>query len=149
MDGAVIDLLLAIAHHVLAFAIAALIAAELALSRPGLTKADLPMLGRVDAAYGACAGLIILVGIGRVLFGLKGWEFYVYNPAFWLKMAAFATVGLLSIAPTRTILRWRRAGVAQLQELDIIGVRRWLKLEAGVFVLILIFAAAMARGIGM
>ncbi|MBS3648958.1 DUF2214 family protein [Pseudaminobacter sp. 19-2017] len=149
MDGAIVDLLLAIAHHILVFAIAALLAAELALARPGLAKADLPALGRVDAVYGACAVLIILIGIGRVLFGLKGWEFYVYNPAFWLKMAAFGTVGLLSIAPTRAILRWRRASLAQVPELEVSAMRRWLKLEAGVFVLILVFAAAMARGVGM
>jgi putative membrane protein len=149
MDSAAIDLLLAIAHHFLVFAIAALIAAELAIARPGLAKTDLPALGRVDAAYGACAVLVILIGIGRMFFGLKGWEFYVYNPAFWLKMAAFATVGLLSIGPTRSILRWRRAGLAHVPELEITAVRRWLKLEAGVFVLILVFAAAMARGVGM
>ena len=53
------------------------------------------------------AMLIIVVGVGRVLFGLKGWEFYVYNWAFWAKMAAFALVGLLSIQPT---IRLHRAG---------------------------------------
>ena len=39
--------------------------------------------------------LVIVVGIGRVIYGLKSWEYYVYYWAFWAKMAAFAVVGLL------------------------------------------------------
>ncbi|TIL74004.1 MAG: DUF2214 family protein, partial [Mesorhizobium sp.] len=50
--------------------------------------------------------LIIVVGIGRVIYGLKGWEFYVYNWVFWAKMAAFVAVGLLSIIPTVRFASW-------------------------------------------
>lgn len=148
MDEALVDLVLAIAHHGMAFLLAGLLAAQFALARPGLGPSGLAVLGRVDAAYGGAAGLLVLIGIGRVLFGLKGWEFYVYNPVFWLKMAALATVGLLSIGPTRRIASWRRAGLAMVPDAEISGLRTWLKAEAGFFALILIFAAAMARGFG-
>ena len=53
--------------------------------------------------------LIIVVGIGRVFFGLKGWEYYIYYWAFWAKMAAFVAVGLLSIRPTMRFIAWRKA----------------------------------------
>ena len=102
------DLILAILHHLLAFLLAGVLAAEFVLVRRGLGGRNLSVLGHVDGAYGALAGAIILVGAGRVIFGLKGWEYYVYNHAFWAKMAAFALVGILSIAPTRRILRWRK-----------------------------------------
>jgi putative membrane protein len=148
MDAAFADLLLAIVHHGLAFLLAALLAAEFVLVRKGLEARSLPLLGRIDGAYGMAAGLLIIVGIGRVIFGLKGWEFYVYNPVFWLKMAAFAAVGLLSIPPTIRILRWRRAALDTVPETEITALRFWLKAEAGFFALILIFAAAMARGFG-
>lgn len=148
MDAALLDLVLAIVHHFLAFLLAALLAAELVLVRSGLDARGLPLLGRIDGAYGMAAGLLIIVGIGRVIFGLKGWEFYVYNPVFWMKMAAFAAVGLLSIPPTMRIIRWRRAVPGVVPETEITALRFWLKAEAGFFALILIFAAAMARGFG-
>jgi len=142
------DLLLAIAHHLLAFCLVAALAMELVIVRPGLSRAELPRLGRIDGAYGGMALAIILVGIGRVLYGLKGWEFYVYNHAFWAKMAAFVLVGLLSIPPTLRIIRWRRAAGETVPEAEIASMRRWLKAEAIVLAFVPIFAAAMARGIG-
>ena len=146
------DLFLAVAHHLLVFSIAGVIAAEFALARPGITRPALSALGRIDGAYGGLAVAVILVGIGRVLFGLKGWEFYVYNWSFWGKMAAFAAVGLLSIPPTMRIIAWRRAAAATgdyaVPETEIAKVRTFIKAEAAVFALILLFAAMMARGIG-
>ena len=85
------DLLLAIAHHLLFFALIAILAAETVLVRPGLAGDTLKRLGRLDAAYGGLAGLILIVGFCRVFFGLKGWEFYIYNWVFWAKIAAFLT----------------------------------------------------------
>ena len=96
--------------------------------------------------------LIILVGIGRVFFGLKGWEYYIYYWAFWAKMAAFAVVGLLSIRPTIRFIAWRKAAAGDpafaVPDTEIRSVRSYLHAEATVFILIPIFAAIMARGIG-
>ncbi len=145
------DLLLAVLHHLLAFLLVAVLAAQIAIVRPGLASGSLTLLGRLDAAYGGLAVTLIAVGVGRVLFGVKGWEFYVHSPAFWAKMAAFAIVGFLSILPTRRIARWlRAAGNADqvVPEAEIRAVRFWFKAEAAVFVLIPVFAAAMARGVG-
>ncbi len=145
------DLVLAVIHHCLAFLLAALLAAELALVRPGLRAADLHLLSRIDAAYGLAAAALIVIGVGRVHEGLKGWEFYVYNPVFWAKMAAFAAVGLLSIQPTLRIVRWRRAATSghdAVPDAEIRATRFILKVEICGFVLILAFAAAMARGYG-
>jgi putative membrane protein len=132
--------------HWLAFLLAAMLAVELALVRKGLTADGLRVLGRVDTVYGTCAGLLVAVGVGRLLLGLKGWEFYVYNPTFWLKMTCFIAVGVLSSVPTVRILRWRRAGLALVPDSEIESVRSWLRAQAMVFALILVFAAAMARG---
>jgi len=146
------DLILAIAHHLAVFLLAGVLAAEFVLVRPGLTGKSLGLLGRIDGAYGGLAGLIILIGIGRVLFGLKGWEYYVYYWAFWAKMAAFVAVGLLSAPPTMRILRWRKqaAGAPDyvVPDAEIVGVRGFLRAEAAFLALILVFAATMARGIG-
>ena len=145
MDNALLDLLLAVAHHFLAFLLAASIAAELMLVRKGLGPRDLGLLGRVDAVYGGAAGLLVLVGVCRVVLGLKGWEFYVYNPTFWLKMTCFIAVGAMSSFPTVRIRQWQRAGT-DVPDTEVDKVRTWLRSQAIFFAFILVFAAAMARG---
>lgn len=143
------DLVLAILHHLLVFSLAGLLAAELALIRPSLSGPGLGLLGRIDRAYGGVAVAVIVVGVCRVIFGLKGWEYYVANHAFWGKMAAFVIVGLLSIRPTMRILAWRRSGANDVPESEILAVRGWIKGEIFFLALVLVFAAAMARGVGM
>lgn len=73
------DLLLAIVHHLLVFSLAGIIGAEFVLVRGDLGAATLKRLAGIDRHYGIIAALIVIVGIGRVFYGLKGWEFYVYN----------------------------------------------------------------------
>ncbi len=147
------DLILAILHHFLVFALAAIIGAELVLVPPGLKQDTLALVGRVDGAYGLIAMLIIVVGAGRVFSGLKGWEYFITYWAFWAKMAAFVLVGLLSIWPTVALIRWRGAFKTNASFAPSDGavrsVRRFLWLEAVFFALIPVFAAAMARGYGM
>jgi putative membrane protein len=146
------DLILAILHHLLMFTLVAVLVAEIMLVRPEITTAHLRRVEQLDAAYGAAAGLILVVGFGRVFLGLKGAEFYLTNPVFWAKIAAFLVVGLLSVPPTLRILGWR----AQRRQnpdftpaiTEVRAIRRFMHWEAAVFVLIPIFAAMMARGYG-
>lgn len=143
------DLILAILHHLAVAILIVLIAVELALLKPGMTSRDLRILTGVDAGYGASAGLVIVIGICRVLWGIKTADFYLGNPWFWAKMASFVTMGLLSIPPTIAILKWRKA---QQQHSDflpsndaIAGLRRFVKLQVAMLAVILASAAAMAR----
>ena len=146
------DAWLAIAHHIAVFALLGVIASEWSMLRPGLLAADVRRLALVDAAYGALAATVLTVGILRLWLGAKPFDFYSDNPFFWLKMAAFATVGLLSITPTVRYLRWRKAleedPSATPTAGEIAGARRYLLLEVGVFAIIPVAAALMARGIG-
>ncbi len=147
-----LDLILASAHHLAVLALVALFAAEFALVRPGLSGPRLKQLTRIDAAYGAVAGIVIIVGIIRVIFGAVGYEYYIGNQAFWGKMTAFLVMGLLTIPPTMAFRRWARAGAEQADYAppasEISANRRFIHLQAGVLLLIPIFAAAMARGFG-
>jgi putative membrane protein len=146
------DLVLAIAHHVLIFALAAVLTAEMMLVRPGMGAAEAAKVARIDFGFGVLAGLILIVGFARVYFGLKGADLYWHNLFFHAKLAAFLLVGILSIWPTLRFIKWRAAiGRAQdfvppLAEVEI--ARRFIHLELVVFILIPVFAALMARGYG-
>lgn len=146
------DLILAILHHLLIFALAGALAAEFVLVRRGLAGRELRILGYIDAAYGGLALAVVIVGVLRVWLGLKGWEFYLSSHSFWGKMIAFAAVGLLSIAPTMRIQSWRRAATQQTTGLyavpdkEVAAARRFIVWQVAIFALIPVFAAAMARG---
>ncbi|AZO11498.1 MULTISPECIES: DUF2214 family protein [unclassified Mesorhizobium] len=146
------DLVLAILHHLLVFSLAGIIGAEFVLVRGDLPAATLKRLAGIDRHYGIIATLIVVVGVCRVFFGLKGWEFYVYNWVFWAKMIAFIIVGLLSIIPTVRFISWnRQAGGNQsfsVPAAELASVKTYVRAEAFIFLLIPVFAAAMARGYG-
>jgi putative membrane protein len=147
------ELLLAIVHHLLVFSLAGIIAAEFVLVRNTLDASTIRRVARIDRHYGMIAMLVILAGVARVVYGLKGWEFYVYNWVFWAKMAAFAVVGLLSINPTRRFIAWSRQTGSdpgfRVPDGELSAVRKTVLAQAIVFLLIPVFAAAMARGYGL
>jgi putative membrane protein len=152
MDFATTDVILAIAHHVLVFALAGVLAFELGAVRPGMVQKEIARVAGVDLWYGILAAAIIIVGFMRANFAGKGWEYYSHNGFFWSKIGTFALVGVLSIMPTLAFIRWRRLAKADQSftpaEVDLRTVKRFLWAEAGLFLLIPIFAALMARGYG-
>ena len=151
-DFATTDLLLAIGHHLLIFALAGIIAYEFAVVRQSMTAADIMRVGSVDLWYGILAGLILIVGFTRAVFAAKGWDYYSHNHFFWAKIGTFALVGILSIWPTIQFIRWRNAlkkdPAAMPSPGAVATARRFIWAEVILFALIPVFAAAMARGFG-
>jgi putative membrane protein len=149
-----LDLILEFVHHLAVFSLVGVFFAEFFLLTQGdLRGARLATVGQLDAAYGGLAGLIVIVGVARVIWGDAGWQFYVMNWAFWVKMALFLAVGLLSIQPTRVIIGWRKAASTDtgytVPQSEIGGVRGYFLASFAALALIPIFAAVMARGIGL
>ena len=142
-----LDLVLAIAHHLLIFAIFGILFAEFMMVRRGMEPAAVARVAGIDLGYGAAAGLVVVVGFSRAVFAAKGWAYYSHNLFFWAKIATFAVVGLLSIPPTIAFISWRRTGITPT-DAQVAGVRRYLHIEVALFALLPAFAAAMARGYG-
>jgi len=142
-----LDLILACLHHVLIFGVFGVLLAEFLLLKPGMDAAALARVARVDLLYGIQATLVLAVGFARAVFAAKGWGYYSHNAFFWAKLTTFLIIGLLSIPPTLAFFRWRRSGGLP-DESAIRAVRRILHYELALFVLLPIFAAAMARGYG-
>jgi putative membrane protein len=142
-----LDLNLAIAHHLLVFGIFGIFFAEFWAVRPGMNGATLATIASIDLWYGILAAAIIVIGLCRAIFAAKGWLYYSHNAFFWAKMVGFAAIGLLSVPPTLAFVRWRRSGVLPGGS-EIQKVRRYLQAELVLFAFLPIFAAAMARGYG-
>jgi putative membrane protein len=142
-----LDLTLAIAHHLLVFAIFGIFFAEFWALRPGLSGATLIRIASIDLGYGVLAAAIVLVGFSRAVFAAKGWAYYSHNAFFWAKIAAFAAIGILSLPPTLAFIRWRKTRAVP-SDSDVLKVRRYLHAELAIFILLPVFAAAMARGYG-
>jgi putative membrane protein len=143
-----LDLILAILHHVFIFALFGVLVSEFMVVRRGMDAAAAARVVAIDAWYGALAGLILVVGFSRAIFAAKGWAYYAHDAFFWAKIGTFLVIGLLSVPPTLAYLRWRRASASPSDE-AVATVRRCLWMEVALFPLLLAFAAAMARGYGL
>jgi putative membrane protein len=142
-----LDITLAIAHHLLVFGLFGILFSEFVAVQRGMSPAAVTRIASIDLWYGLLAGLILIVGFSRAVFAAKGWGYYSHNVFFWAKIGVFAIIGVLSVPPTLVFIRWRRAGVTPVDP-EVRGVCRFLYAELGLFALLPAFAAAMARGYG-
>jgi putative membrane protein len=146
VETSVLDLPLAIAHHLLIFLLFGILVAELVLTRAASDRPSLMLVARIDLWYGLVAVALLAVGFVRAIFAAKGWAYYQHNLFFWAKIATFFLIALLSVPPTIAYLRWK---VADAPDGAVLArMRLFLWLQAALFPLLLIFAAAMARGYG-
>jgi putative membrane protein len=146
------DALLAYAHFLAILFLTAVLCAELAVYRQELAAPIARRLQKIDLFFGIAAIVVIVTGIARVAFGLKGADFYLHNPVFWTKMGLFLLVGLLSIAPTVHYLRWNAtlsAGTDAIREepRTFARIRSLLVAEIVVLAFIPLCAALMSRGL--
>src|SRR5919108_426231 len=147
-----VSALAAFVHHVAAFALVAALALQFALIREELTFRSARRLQVADAVLGLSALVVLVVGFLRVFYFEKGSAYYFHNGAFIAKISLFVLVALLSIYPTVTFLSWRPAmKEGRLPAVDLGKVRRVRAIihwELAGALLIILFAALMARGIG-
>ncbi len=105
-----------------------------------------------DAWWGIAALLWIGTGLWRLLGGLeKGTAYYLGNHIFWTKMVLLGTLLVLELRPMVTLSRWRgqRARGELPDTRTAPGLARISLIEAGLVVLMILAATAMARGYGV
>ena len=141
--------LIAYAHYLAIFFTLAILAMEWALYSRALPAERLAVLRKVDTLYLFGALAIIATGLLRLFTSDKGASFYTHNPVFWVKMALFLIVALLSIPPTMHYLRLPRTGDVEEAQRDHDRIRMFIVAELAVFALIPIAATLMARGVGL
>jgi putative membrane protein len=142
--------LFAFLHHLCAFKLVSAVAVEFTLIRQELTVSVARRLRVTDIVLGAAAAALFIVGILRVLFFEKGYDYYLHSYAFLAKITLFVVIGALSVIPTQEFLSWGpsiKAG--QPPVLDARRKRLVASIihgELAAIVVILLCAAVMARG---
>ena len=144
---------LAYLHFLSIIGVGACLVAEFYLCTLDLQPPYVRILARVDLMYLIAAVAVLATGFARLFDSPKGMAFYLQNPVFYIKLALFVAVGLVSIAPTLQFLRWNRALKSGRERIvndrDIVSARRYITLELVLFAFIPLAAVLMARGIGI
>jgi putative membrane protein len=105
-----------------------------------------------DMWWGIAALLWLSTGLVRAFGGLeKGTVYYLHNHLFWAKMAMLGLILVLEICPMVALIRWRVA-LKHGEHPDTRAAPRlaWISfLQAGLVVLMVLLATAIARGYGL
>ena len=142
--------LFAFLHHLFAFTLVAALAVELVLIHQDLTVESARRLLRADAVLGVSAGLLLIVGVSRMIWFEKGIDYYTMSYPFLVKLGVFLGLAVMSLMPTVEFLSWRQA--LRVGQLPVVDERRRRKIQATIhgelmgIVVILLCAAMAARG---
>ena len=147
------EVLVVYLHFAAMTLIAVFLAIEYLICVPGLARQSLKLLARVDLLYLIAAVLALATGVARLVWFGKGAGFYLHNPVFYIKLALFVAIGLISVPPTLQYLRWMRmlktGAAAVAADFEVLRTRRYLLVELVLFAFIPLLAVLMARGIGI
>ena len=147
-----LEAILAYLHILAILTMVVFISSEAALCRvEWMNAAVVERLSRVDMVYGIAAVAVLATGVARTWWGMKGTAWYWTNPLLHLKLTLFIIVGLLSIRPTLTYSRWRKAlrsSGALPAEAEVHKTRKQVMVQAHIIALIPLVAVFFARGFG-
>lgn len=146
------SLFLAFLHHLAAFTLVAALVIELVLTKDDLVVNSARRILLADLAFGISAGIVLVLGLLRVVYFEKGASYYFHSVPFVAKLSLFLMVGLLSIYPTMEFLSWRvsvKQGQAPaVADRKMRAIRSIIHWELVGVVLIILCAALMAKGVG-
>ena len=149
MSPMVVDAVFAFVHFFGIGCLVAVLAMQTAILRDAPTPAAIERLNKIDMGLGLSAVVILMAGAGRVVWGLKGADYYINNPVFWAKIALFAAAGLASVPPTLAFLAWGKGLKANRafrpSPEALARVRKHIKMEWVLLALIPLAAVLMAR----
>jgi len=147
-----LEAILAYLHLLAILTLVVFLSSEAALCRVEWMNAKVvERLGRVDMVYGIASVAVLLTGVARTWWGVKGTSWYWTNPLLHTKLALFVAIGLLSIKPTIMYSRWRKelkATGALPSDDQVRLARRLVMVQAHLLVLIPLAAVFLARGFG-
>jgi putative membrane protein len=148
-----LEAILAYLHLLAILTLVVFISSEAALCRAEwMNAAVVERLVKVDSVYGAAAIAVLATGAARTWWGIKGAAWYWTNPLLHIKLALVVVVAVLSIFPTLTYLRWRKAlrtSGALPPATEVSKTRTLVMIEAHLIALIPLVAVFFARGFSL
>ena len=146
------EAILAYLHLLAILTMVVFVSSEAALCRvQWLNAAVVERLAKVDRVYGIAAIMVLATGVARTVWGVKGTSWYWTNPLLHIKLTLFIVIGIVSIFPTLTYIRWRktvRASGALPAEAEIRKTRKLVMVQAHLLAVIPLVAVFLARGFG-
>lgn len=145
-----LEAVLASVHLLAILTLVVFLSSQAALCRvEWMNAAVVQRLAKLDMIYGIAAVVLLLTGIARLVLGAKGMSGYVSSPLFHLKMTLFIVAVLLSLKPTFTFRRWKKAldATGQLPAAqEIQQTRKWVMWQSHLVPVIAVVAVFWARG---
>lgn len=114
-----------------------------------LNAAVVERLARLATLSAFLLLFLVLTGLARTFWGVKGVSWYASQPLFHAKATLVLLVGLLSVPSTRQFWAWRaalRAGGALPSPEVVLRARRWVMRQAHALPVIAVLAVFWARG---
>jgi putative membrane protein len=147
-----LDAALAYLHYIAILGLFAFLTVQAVLLKGPLDARTVRLLGRMDLWYAGSAVAVLATGFLRAGLGAKGGDFYFSGWPIYLKIALFVLVGLISIKPTLTLTRWRRAfehdAAWTVPAAEHATIRRIVMAEVHLAAIIPVVAVIMSRGLG-
>ncbi len=147
-----LDAILAYLHFTAIFLLFAFLTVQVILIRQPLDMRTVRLLGRMDIWYFSSAIAALITGFLRATLGAKGAAFYFNAWPIYVKIGLFLAVGLISVKPTMTFIRWKRLfdrdAAWQVPAGEQASMRRLVMVEVHLAALIPVFAVIMSRGLG-
>ena len=146
------EAILAYLHLLAILTMVVFISSEAALCRvQWLNAAVVERLAKIDRVYGIAALAVIATGVARTVWGIKGTAWYWSNPLLHVKLTLVVVIAVISIFPTLTFIRWRKAvrnNGALPGEAEIKKTRKLVMVQAHLLAIIPLVAVFLARGYG-
>jgi putative membrane protein len=146
-----LEALLAGLHILAILSLVVFLSSQAALCRTEwMNAAVVRRLSRLDVIYGMTAVAVLLTGLARTWWGMKGLGWYWGQPLLHVKFGLFVVIGLISIKPTLTYRRWVKAldgGAGLPSDAEVRATRRLVMIQAHLLMLIPIAAVMLARGV--
>jgi putative membrane protein len=147
-----LNAIVAYLHFTAIFLLFAFLTVQIILIRQPLDMRTVRLLGRMDIWYFSSAMAALATGFLRATVGAKGADFYFNAWPIYAKIALFLAIGLISVKPTMTFIRWKRMyerdAAWQVPAAEQAAMRRLIMVEVHLAALIPVFAVIMSRGLG-
>ncbi len=143
-----LEIILRYLHFISIFAIVGSLVSEHLLLKKSLSRKEIKKIATIDGVYGMGALTLLAVGLKLWLGGHgKPTEFYTYNFIFHIKIALFASIGILSIYPTVFFIKNRKGDPDEIVQIPK-TIFMLLRLELLLLFIIPLLAGLMAKGVG-